>query len=114
MPLIRVECNTRVESDAAAAFIAKASEKTSEILGKSENYVMCILDDNRNMSFAGNTDATAYIEFKSIGLPEDKTTELSAAVCELVSATLGIASDRIYIEFANAQRHMWGWNNRTF
>ncbi len=24
------------------------------------------------------------------------------------------AKDVIYIEFSNAQRHLWGWNNSTF
>ena len=26
----------------------------------------------------------------------------------------GIAGDRIYIEFADAPRRMWGWNGGTF
>ncbi|MCK5919804.1 MAG: hypothetical protein KAG66_02615, partial [Methylococcales bacterium] len=40
--------------------------------------------------------------------------EYSRALCELVENELGIPADRIYIEFSNPERHMWGWNEGTF
>ena len=114
MPLLKTECNISLTQEAKNDFIKQASNITSKMLGKSEDYVMCSIDDNKNMCFAGSSDPTAYIELKSIGLPEDKTGELAGAICELIGAQLGIPAQRIYIEFSNAQRHMWGWNNRTF
>ena len=62
----------------------------------------------------GSDAPLAYLELKSIGLPADRTAELSAALCGLISTELSVASDRIYIEFADAQRHLWGWDSATF
>jgi len=66
------------------------------------------------MVFDGSDMPLAYLELKSINLPEDSTSKLSQALCNLVSDSLGISIDRIYIEFANAQRYLWGWNGATF
>ena len=64
--------------------------------------------------FAGDNNPAAYLELKSINLPESETAQISSALCELVSDQLGIDKNRIYIEFSNAERHMWGWNGATF
>ncbi|MDH5547375.1 MAG: phenylpyruvate tautomerase MIF-related protein [Gammaproteobacteria bacterium] len=114
MPLMKMECNIKIEAIQKNSLLQKMSDLTSRILGKPESYVMCILEDGKNMSFAGNSEPACYVEFKSLGLPEDKTQDLSKAICEQISENIGITSGRIYIEFSNAQRHLWGWNNGTF
>lgn len=114
MPYLMVQTNTSVDNDKAQAFVSKASATVSKLLGKPENYVMVSLQPPTPMAFSGSTDPTAYVELKSIGLPETSTTELSNVLCALVSEELGIDKARVYIEFANAQRHMWGWNSATF
>jgi phenylpyruvate tautomerase PptA (4-oxalocrotonate tautomerase family) len=86
----------------------------AEILGKPEQYVMVVLEKNMDMVFGGSHEPLAYIELKSIGLPEEKTKILSARLTTYLAEKLGVAENRIYIEFANAQRHMWGWNGSTF
>jgi hypothetical protein len=35
-------------------------------------------------------------------------------LCGFITQELGIAAERIYIEFSGPERHMWGWNNKTF
>lgn len=114
MPYLTVQTNTSVDAETAQAFVHKASATVSQLLGKSENYVMVSLQPPAPMSFAGSDAPAAYMELKSIGLPEKATGEMSSALCALVSETLGIQQERIYIEFANAERHMWGWNGATF
>jgi len=32
----------------------------------------------------------------------------------LIKQQLGIDESRVYIEFSNPERHMWGWNGATF
>ncbi|MGD8630473.1 MAG: phenylpyruvate tautomerase MIF-related protein, partial [Gammaproteobacteria bacterium] len=56
----------------------------------------------------------AYLELKSIGLPESRTADLSRALCEMLADAAGIDPDRVYIEFTDAPRKMWGWNSGTF
>ena len=50
----------------------------------------------------------------AIGLPGDRTRAFSDTLCGLITAHLGVAPDRIYIEFSDAARHLWGWNSGTF
>jgi phenylpyruvate tautomerase PptA (4-oxalocrotonate tautomerase family) len=114
MPFLTIRSNVAPASDSRSAFLEVASQAASEILGKPERYVMVELIHNPDMLFAGIAAPLAYLELKSIGLPEQRTTEISARLCELIQDRLGVPGDRIYIELSNAARHMWGWNGATF
>lgn len=112
MPLLKLETN--VELTKSQNVLAAFSAATASMLGKPERYVMVTLQHNPTMLFAGNNDPLAYLELKSLGLPEDRTAEFSATLCELVTQHLGIPAARIYIAFSTPPRHMWGWNSTTF
>jgi len=112
MPLLHIRSNTTISDKKAVALAA--SKQTAQLLSKPENYVMVIVDDQQHLIFAGNDQPAAYLELKSINLPESQTTELSSALCDFISEQLGIDNSRVYIEFSNAQRHMWGWSGATF
>lgn len=112
MPVLQITTNRPIDDSSALA--GKASATVSEMLGKPEQYVMINMAHNPCMMFAGSDAPLAYLELKSIGLPEEWTSDLSQKLCELLNAELGIAIERIYIEFADSQRHMFGWNGRTF
>ena len=114
MPYLSIQTNQAVDENAKKPLLAKASKLVSEQLGKSERYVMTALVPNPDMMFAGEDGPLAFLELKSIGLPENATSELAQALCDLVANDLNIKKDRIYIEFSNAARHMWGWNGGTF
>ena len=113
MPLLSIETNQEF-SDKQDAFLQTASLTVAKLLEKPEQYVMVRLRHNLAMRFAGSDKPTALLELKSLGLPEENTREYSRALCELVENELGIPADRIYIEFSNPERHMWGWNEGTF
>jgi hypothetical protein len=66
------------------------------------------------MAFAGDTSPCAYLELKSIGLPQERTADLSRALCDLVENDLGIPASRTFVEFTDAPRALWGWDRRTF
>ena len=114
MPLLKIQTNSPYPAEQANALLAKASRRVAEALGKPERYVMVSLETNPHMLFAGDGAPLAYLELKSIGLPEGRTAELSAMLCGLVAENLGVAADRVYIEFADAPHKMWGWNGGTF
>ena len=112
MPLLQIKTNTSI---AQQHELAKAiSQKAAEILGKPESYVMVTIDDQQTLIFAGTDEPAAYVELKSINLPESETAQISSQLCELIHTETDIEPGRIYIEFSNAQRHMWGWNGATF
>ena len=112
MPLLNIKTNTSIDDKQQLA--KKASSTVADILGKPESYVMVVVDDNQALIFAGSEEPAAYLELKSINLPESETAQISSALCSLVNDQLGIDTGRTYIEFSNAQRHMWGWNGATF
>lgn len=114
MPLLKINTNRKLDDTRANHLLAEASRSVAEILGKPEDYVMVDLSDGRRMSFAGETAPLASLELKSLGLPEERTPALSAALCRLISDALGIPQERIYIEFSSPPRRMWGWDGRTF
>jgi len=114
MPLLKIHTNQSLDDAAQTALMQKASSTVAGLLGKPERYVMIALVTDQPMLFAGSDAPLAYLELKSIGLPDDATPSLSAALCQLISEALDIAQDRIYIEFTSAERHLWGWNGHTF
>lgn len=114
MPYLHIRTNASVAPESRDALLAEASREVAEGLGKSERYVMVDLEDGRPMRFAGDAAPLAYLALKSIGLPQDATAELSRRLCTLVERRLGIPADRVYVEFVDAPRKMWGWNGGTF
>jgi phenylpyruvate tautomerase PptA (4-oxalocrotonate tautomerase family) len=114
MPYLKIQTNQHLSEEASKALAARSSAVVAEQLGKPERYVMTAVESNPAMQFAGTDEPLAYLELKSIGLQESMTAAVSQALCSLVSAETGIQPERIYIEFADAPRKMWGWNGGTF
>lgn len=114
MPYLKIQTNRELSDDVKQEILKKTSLLVSKNLGKPEKYVMVRLDPAQPMMFAGSTTPCAYLELKSIGLPESKTEMLSKVLCQFLSDELKIPSERVYIEFADAKDSMWGWNGSTF
>lgn len=114
MPYLKISTNQPMGEAKRENLLQQASSQVAERLGKSEKYVMVELSFNPAMTFAGTTRPCAYVEMKSIGLVDTRTTELSAAICKLLQTEMDISPERTYIEFMDVPRKLWGWNSRTF
>ena len=112
MPLLVLTTNTTI--DDCQHIAQQASKLTAEILGKPESYVMVKIQPGQALIFAGTDEPAAHVKLKSLGLPENNTADFSSKICSLINSELNINSARIYIEFASPERHMWGWNGKTF
>jgi phenylpyruvate tautomerase len=112
MPLLELTTNTKIDDHQHIA--QQASQLTAQLLGKPESYVMVKILPEQDLIFAGTDDPAAHVKLKSLGLPENNTAEFSSKICAFISENLNISSARIYIEFSNPERHMWGWDKRTF
>jgi phenylpyruvate tautomerase len=117
MPLIRIvsSASTVGTSATADALLRELSALLARELGKPEAYVMTCLEPRAAMTFAGTSDAACYVEVKNVGtFSPEITSRVSAAITTKVAAGLSVAHDRIYIEFADARPHMWGYDGGTF
>lgn len=115
MPLIKVQTSIPTPETAQIESLLKAlSASLAKHLGKPESYVMTAFVGGVPMTFGGSTDPACYIEIKSIGTMGAKTKAMSQDFCQQVEAALGVPQNRTYIEFADAQGSMWGWNGSTF
>ena len=114
MPLLKIETNSKLSNDKRDALLKKASRAVAQQLGKPEAYMMVILETERPMIFAGSSEPAAFMNLKAIGLPGSKIAQLSALLCDLAKTELGVASERVYINFADVPANLWGWNGETF
>lgn len=114
MPYLLIQTNCRPDRATAERLIDQAAKGAAEMLGKPERYVMVALMDGVQMRIAGTAEPTVYMEMKSIGLPEARTGAFSHRLTDLVRRELGVAPDRVYIEFSDVEPSRWGWNAATF
>jgi len=114
MPLAKLQTNASMNDVEQSTLSKGLSALVARELKKPESYVMVVIEPGTTMLFAGTNDPLCYLELKSIGLPESKTKDLSLAFCTYINEQLAIEKDRIYVEFSDAPRAMWGWNGGTF
>ena len=112
MPVLQITTNVTIEN--ADALAKQASSLVAEILGKPESYVMVSINGTAELIFAGKNEPCAHLMLKSLGLPESETRAYSEKLCDFIEQQLGVSPSRTYIEFINPERHMFGWDNRTF
>ena len=117
MPLLKVQLSLPEISKSSSCNVrTEGTEILSSAIGKSPDFVMVLVESGASASFGGNlTESCAYLEVKNVGeLSAQITDELSRRLGELMKKEFGIASNRIYIEFQESERHLWGWNGKTF
>ena len=116
MPLIQVFTSAESPSpERTSRLLGELSQTLARELGKPESYMMTRLAPRSLMTFAGTTEPTCYAELSNIGnLSESDTARLSEVLCRLLSEGLGVAQDRIYLQFRNIEPHLWGHDGGTF
>jgi phenylpyruvate tautomerase PptA (4-oxalocrotonate tautomerase family) len=116
MPLLNVFTSAELPSpDVADRLLKDLSAELALHLDKPERYVMTSLLPRARMTFGGSTEPACYVEVKSIGtMSPEQTQAMSRALCARLSETLHVPGNRIYIEFANAEAHLWGHDGETF
>lgn len=114
MPTLKIQTNVALADHDRSVVASKASKLMSQVLGKSEDYVMVAVEDAVTLLFAGSNDPAAYFELHSIGLSGEQAKQCVVELCGLAGASLGVAAGRVYVNCRDADRTMWGWNGDTF
>jgi phenylpyruvate tautomerase len=114
LPLLKITTSTR-PSPASEKFLTSLSALVAELIGKPESFVMTSIEHPAVMTFGGTTEPTCYAELKNVGrFRPEHTKRIAAVLSEQLSAGLGVAKARIYIEFGDAEGYLWGHNGETF
>lgn len=114
MPTLILHTNLPLDEQQRTELPARLARFTAQATRKPEQWIMTVIHDARPMSFAGGHAPCAFVEFKSIGLPDADMPAISAGLCELLQDALGLDPARVYIEFTRAEPQRWGWNSGTF
>lgn len=83
-------------------------------LGKSEAWLMVEIEDNRRLWFRGeNSEPIALAEVELFGkASEDQYDKMTKAVCQILSDTLGVGGEEIYVKYEEIDH--WGYNSFNF
>jgi phenylpyruvate tautomerase len=114
MPLLKLETTVTLSFDQRTALLGSLSQIVAETLGKPEQYVMVTVSPAAIL-MSGKPGDAAFVDVRSIGgLGEDVNRQLSQKLCKSLTDALGVAQNRIYLNFANVRAENWGWNGQTF
>jgi|SRR5208282_3511896 len=114
MPLLKLETTVVLSEDKRKSLLASLSRAIAGAIGKPEQYVM-VTAGQAAMLMSGKAGDAALVDIRSIGgLSGDVNRKLSQQVCKLLTDSLGIPPDRVYLNFTNVEAGNWGWNGNTF
>jgi len=114
MPYLSIQTNVSVDDATSAQLLEEASREVSRALNKPEEFFMGAVQANLHMIFGGSREPVAFFELKALGLPGQKTKDLSRILCQMAEHHLKVPKARTYVKFIDVQRGMWGWNGETF
>ena len=117
MPLLNIKTNLSKLSESDLMLIQdEGSQILSEEIGKSIDFVMVLCEAGRNIYFSANaSEPAAFIEIKNVGaLSSSLSSSITQKLSSLLERVLSIPPSRCYLEFQESERHLWGWNGKTF
>ncbi len=113
MPFIHLYTTETIGEDAAQKLTASLSSVASEVLGKSENYVMVAISP-AIMRMSSVPDQAAFVDIRAIGgLTPEKNKIVSERICELLESELKVPRERMFLNFSDVPGTDWGWAGRT-
>ena len=114
MPLLKLETTVPLPEEKGKPLLAALSKAVAATIGKPEQYVMVTVS-HAAMLMSGKSGDAAFVDIRSIGgLIGETNRKLSQQVCKLLKDSLGIAPDRVYLNFSDVEAGNWGWNGSTF
>lgn len=116
MPLLQIQTSSKVDTaEDLSGLLKTLSAELARELGKPESYLLVSFENDASMLFGGTPEPACFAVLKNIGtFSPDQTARLSGLLTKHLSAALGVAPQRIYLEFVDAKPHLWGHDGATF
>ncbi|MCD8026736.1 MAG: hypothetical protein LUF33_07405 [Clostridiales bacterium] len=114
MPFINVKTNVRLDDMKKQSILKQLSKSITLIPGKSEEYVMCAVEDNIPMIFHGESaQPIAMVEVSILhSAPKHAYESLTAELCKIMQTEAGVDGGNCYVKFAETE--YWGVNSFMF
>jgi len=114
MPLLKLETTVTLPDDQREMLLSLLSKTVAKIIGKPEQYVMVSISPTAIL-MSGKPGEAAFLDIRSIGgLSGPVNEKLSHEICSILKEAIGVAPERVYINFTNVEASNWGWNSETF
>lgn len=114
MPLLKLETTHSFNEEKGKPLLAALSRAVADATGKPEQYVMVTVSHSAIL-MSGKPGEAAFVDVRGIGgLNGETNRKLSQQICKLLKDSLGIAPDRVYLNFTDVDAGRWGWNGNTF
>ncbi len=114
MPLLKLETTVSLTDEKRKTLLASLSKVMAETTGKPEEYVM-VTASQAAILMSGKGGDAAFVDVRGIGgLSGDVNRQLSQKVCRLLNESLGVAPNRVYLNFTELEAANWGWKGNTF
>jgi phenylpyruvate tautomerase len=114
MPMLKLQTSIPVRGDKRAELLSSLSKLIASATGKPEQYVMVLIEEGPVL-MSGKDGPAAFADIRSIGgLGGKVNRNISQNVCDLLSQSLEIPANRVYLNFTDVAASSWGWNSSTF
>ena len=114
MPCFHVLVSSKLDATQKTALKTRMGKAIEAMPGKSEAWLMVVIEDGACIYFKGNQDApSAYVEVSLLGKENAAAFEkMTASLCKILQEEAGIPEDRAYIKYSTTA--YWGWNGGNF
>ena len=114
MPLMTIRSAAKIDDTAVSSMLSACSAKLAELLSQPEAYVMTLFERPVAMTMAGAGNPCCLVEVRSVvELSSDQTRAMAQAFCPLLAEHLGVPANRIFLNFTDFRKAMWGFNGST-
>lgn len=114
MPVLTVHTTASIDDGAVFTLLTACSTTLAEAMGQPEAYVMTLFERADAMTMSGTSDPSCLVDVRSVvELTADQTTAITGRLCALVSDHLSVEPNRVFVNFTDFRRAMWGFNGAT-
>jgi len=114
MPYLSIHTNANLVDERQSELLAAAARIASSQLSKPEEYMMVSITPVQRLIFGGNEDPAAFLELRSVGVPDGKRDSLCGELTDLIASKCGIAKHRIYVVLINIEAKLWAQKGKPF
>jgi len=108
MPLLKLETTVVLSDEKRKTLLAALSKTIAACIGKPEAYIM-VTCSHADILMAGKGGEAAFVDVRSIGgLNGEVNRKLARQVCQLLQDSLGLAPERVYLNFTDLKAANWG------